>query len=188
MPAIPLPATRHRSQSWKNGLGVSQLIADHPEGAGFDKVLWQVSGTAIAKDCPFSSLPQLDRQIMVLDGGGIELASVDDTGKTHRKRLKAMRLPYAFRGDWKTECRLIAGPVRVFNVMVRRGLCEARVDFQGEKVLAGAGGETLVAVDLKTLDAWLLDGEGTIELPAGAGKVAVVRIRAVPKAPPRRRR
>jgi len=187
MPAIHLPATRHKPQPWKNGLGVSQMIVEHPDGAGFEKVLWQVGGTSIAADCPFSELPQLDRQIMVLEGGGIELTSIDDVGKTHRKRLKAMRLPYAFRGDWKTECRLINGSVRVFNVMARRGAYDAHVDFQGEKTLAGHGGETLVVVELKSLDAWLLDGEGTIELPASAGKVAVVRIRAVPKARPKRK-
>ncbi|MGH8764088.1 MAG: HutD/Ves family protein [Burkholderiales bacterium] len=181
MPAIHLPAARHRAQPWKNGLGVSQMIAEHPDGASYEKVFWQVGGTAIATDCPFSSLPQLDRQFMVLEGGGVELTSVDDVGKTHKKRLKAMRLPYAFRGDWKTECKLIKGPVRVFNVMVRRGLYVAHVDFQGEKILAGAGGETLIAVELKSLDAWMLDGEGTIELPPSAGKVAAVRIRALPK-------
>jgi environmental stress-induced protein Ves len=188
MPAIHLPATHHKPQPWKNGLGVSQLIVDHPEGAGFDKVLWQIGATAITADCPFSSLPQLDRQIMVLEGGGIELNSVDDVGKAHKKRLKAMRLPYAFHGDWKTDCKLIKGPVRVFNVMARRGVYEARVDFQGEKTLAGAGGETLVVVDLASLDAWMLDGEGTIELPARTGKVAVIRIRAIPKSMPKRRR
>jgi environmental stress-induced protein Ves len=188
MSAIHLPATRHKPQPWKNGLGVSHLIADHPDGAGFERVLWQVGATSISADCPFSHLPQLDRQIMVLEGGGIELTSVDDVGKAHKKRLKAMRLPWAFHGDWKTDCKLIKGPVRVFNVMARRGIYDARVDFQGEKLLAGHGGETLIAVELKTLDAWMLDGEGTIELPASAGKVAVIRIRAIPKTLPRRRR
>ena len=188
MPAHHLPATGHKPQPWKNGLGVSQLIADHPEGAGFEHVLWQVGATSIAADCPFSSLPQLDRKIMVLEGGGIELQSIDEVGKAHKKRLKAMRLPYSFQGDWKTDCKLIKGPVRVFNVMTRRGIYDAHVDFQGEKLLAGAGGETLIAVELKTLDAWMLDGEGTIELPASAGKVAAIRIRAIPKVIPRKKR
>lgn len=188
MAAVHLPATRHKPHPWKNGLGVSQMIVEHPEGAGFEKVLWQMSATSITRDCPFSHLAQLDRQIMVLEGGGIELNSIDDVGKAHKKRLKAMRLPYAFHGDWKTECKLIGGPVRVFNVMARRGVYDARVDFQGEKTLAGHGGETLVAVDLATLDAWMLDGEGTIELPASAGKVAVVRIRAIFEKPAKRNR
>jgi len=137
-------------------------------------VLWQVSSTGIAADCPFSSLPQLDRQFMVIEGKGVELSSVDETGTIRRVRVDPMN-PYAFRGDWNTQCRLLAGPVKVFNVMARRGQFTAEVLVSDGRELRGETGETLVAVDLKSLDAWRLDGAGEMTLPSGA--IAVVRFR-----------
>src|SRR5687768_3389579 len=74
-----LPAQAHRTQPWKNGLGVSRMIAEVPSGAGFDAVLWQVSVTEISTDCPFSDLPGLGRQFAVIEGDGVELVSVDET-------------------------------------------------------------------------------------------------------------
>ena len=168
-----LPAARHRMQPWKNGLGVSYTIADFPRGAGFDAVDWQVGSTEIGVDCPFSDLPGLDRQFMVIEGAGVELTCADETGKTTVHRVDPMHGPFAFRGDWRTTCRLLNGPVKVFNVMTRRGKYAAAVG-----VVSGLGGvrpsagETLIAVELPTLDAWILD-----ELVAGIGRAVLVRIR-----------
>jgi environmental stress-induced protein Ves len=172
-----LPATAHRTQPWKNGLGVSQLIAEVPPGVGFDAVLWQISVTEIGNDCPFSSLPGLDRQFVVIEGAGVELANVDEaTGAASARMVQRFR-PYAFPGDWRTSCRLLDGPVRVLNVMTRRGQFAATVEIRpagGKLTLNGASGETLVAVDLQSLDAWLLDG-GVCTVAPSAG-VALVRV------------
>ena len=47
-----------------------------------------------------------------------------------------------------------------------------------DKILKNPQSETLVAVRLDNLDAWLLlDPSEAAELPAGAGRAAVVRIR-----------
>lgn len=176
-----LPANLHRTQRWKNGFGVSHLIADMPPGAGFDTVLWQVSVTEIERDCPFSNLPGLDRQFTVIDGAGVELASVDEaTGAASRQIVQRLR-PYAFAGDWRTTCRLLDGPVRVLNVMTRRGQFTATVEIRTtdrELQLAPAAGEVLVFVDLRSLDARLLDASDrcTIEPAADAASVAVVRL------------
>jgi environmental stress-induced protein Ves len=118
MPTIRLSAERYLALPWKNGLGISRTIAGFPEGAGFDDVLWQVGSTEIGADCPFSSLPGLDRQFMVIEGAGVELANVDEeTGASWRERIELLQAPYAFRGDWRTTCRLLSGPVRVLNVI-----------------------------------------------------------------------
>ena len=182
MPATQLRAAQHKSQPWKNGLGVSQIIADCPQGAGFDAVLWQVGSTKIAADCPFSSLPGLDRLFMVLEGAGVELTCIDEmSGKIIRARIDMLRTLFAFRGDWRTTCRLLGGPVRVFNVITRRGRANAQVGFSSERTLKKAAGETLLVVALGTLDAWLLADaqEETWTLPSlAAERVALVRIRA----------
>jgi environmental stress-induced protein Ves len=78
----------HQLQPWKNGLGVSRIIASDPPGAGYDAVLWQVGSTEITADCPFSSLPGLDRLFMVIERAGVELTSVDDGGKIRRARSR----------------------------------------------------------------------------------------------------
>jgi environmental stress-induced protein Ves len=177
MSTIPLPAAQRRAQPWKNGLGVSHTIAEFPQGAGFDAMEWQVGHTDIGADCPFSDLPGLDRQFMVIAGVGVELTSKDaETGAAWHERIERLQAPYAFRGDWSTQCRLLAGPVRVLNVITRRKRCAAAVDFADATELAGAAGETLIAVDLASLDAWRLDGAGSMRVPRG--DVAVVRIRA----------
>lgn len=172
---IQLPAAQHAALPWKNGLGVSRTIAGFPAGAGFDAVQWQVGATEIGVDCPFSDLPQMDRQFMVIGGNGVELSCIDDGGKKRIFQVKPMQPAQAFRGEWKTECRLVSGPVKVFNVMTRRGRFAADLSFANGKALDGKAGETTVAVDLKSLDAWRLDGAGTLALPAG--HVIVVRIR-----------
>jgi len=175
MAAIHLPASQHRAQPWKNGLGLSRTIADFPAGASFDAVKWQVSATEIGADCPFSDLPGLDRQFMVIDGNGVELSCIDDSGKTRLFQGKTMQGPCTFSGEWKTQCRLLSGPVKVFNVMTRRGRFAAELSFAEGAAVDADSRQTLVAVDPRSLDAWRLDGPGRLVLPASA--TIVVRIR-----------
>lgn len=162
----------HRAQPWKNGLGISYTIADHPHGAGFDVVKWQVGHTDIGVDCPFSNLASLDRQFMVIEGKGVELTCVDEAGKRTLNRVEPLMAPFAFRGDWTTSCRLLDGPVKVFNVMTRRGNFSADLEFvSGLESIRKSAGETLIAVALPTLDAWILDGP-----PPPFGRGLLVRI------------
>ena len=135
---------------WKNGLGVSRVIASDPPGAGYDKVDWQVGITDIGIDCPFSSLPGMDRQFMLLEGEGVELHCIDVvSGVDVRRRVDAPFVPFAFRGDWQTMCRLLGDPVQVFNVMTRRSHAEARISqlrWSGALFLEQKPGESVVAV------------------------------------------
>ena len=172
MPAIHFPASKHRAQPWKNGLGVSYTIADFPQGAGFDTVEWQVGHTDIGVDCPFSDLPGLDRQFMVIEGAGVELTCADEAGKTTVHRIDSLQAPFAFHGDWATSCRLLDGPVKVFNVMTRRGKYNAVVEILSSVTYKGATQDRLIAVALPGLDAWLGNGP----LPE-IGRGILVRIR-----------
>jgi environmental stress-induced protein Ves len=180
MALIQLPAAQHMTLPWKNGLGMSQVIASDPPGAGFDTLRWQVGSTQIGADCPFSDLPGLDRLFMVIGGDGVELTCVDEDGKTRRARIEPMQPPYAFKGDWRTDCRLIAGPVTVLNVITRPGQGRASVELAHAKFLTAAKDETVVAVDLDSLDAWLLYGATEcFALPDATARVTVVRIHPV---------
>jgi len=138
-------------------LGVSYTIADFPKGAGFDAVDWQVGHTDIRVDCPFSNLPGMDRLFMVIEGRGVELTCIDESGRKTANRVEPLRAPFAFRGDWTTSCRLIDGPVKVFNVMTRRGRFSASVQDMSSMDTGFEG--NLIAVALPGLEAWIVDGD-----------------------------
>lgn len=135
---------------WMNGLGVSRVIASDPPGAGYDTVHWQVVTTAITADSPFSSLPGTDRQFTLLEGRGVELRCVAPAeGVNVTKAVDTPYVPFAFRGDWKTDCRLLGGEVRVFNVTTRRSRAAARLRITrwgGDMLVDQPPGETLLAV------------------------------------------
>jgi environmental stress-induced protein Ves len=154
------------------------MIATDPPGAGYDTMRWQLGGTEIAADCPFSEHQGLDRLFMVVEGKGVELKSIDDHGATRTTPVYPLRLPYAFRGDWKTDCRLLDGPVKVFNVIARRGKARASVEFVQGGTLSKAAGEIAFAVHLASLEAWMLAGpqseSAAIQPPPGP--VALIRI------------
>ncbi len=100
---------------WKDGGGQTTEIASHPPGAtlaGFD---WRVSIADVATDGPFSSFAGVDRTLVLLAGAGMRLA-----GASHATELRAPYEPYAFSGEDATSCALVDGPVRDFNLMVRR--------------------------------------------------------------------
>ena len=185
---------------WKNGLGVSHVIASDPPGAGYDTVYWQVGTTAITADCPFSSLPGTDRQFTLLEGRGVELrCAAPAEGVNVTKAVDTPFVPFAFRGDWKTDCRLLGGVAQVFNVMTRRGRATAKLRitrWNGDMLCDQHPGETLLAVMLSGTatipgEAAPLRGNDTVVLDTPAGerraiqslgegaRIAIVRIAGV---------
>lgn len=114
---------QYRAIPWKNGRGVAHQIAVHPRDAGYDSFVWQVSRPEITADSPFSSFAGLDRQFMLVSGNGVELSCPEFT-----RRIDAPLEPFAFRGEWDVQCRLLDGPVQVLNVMTRRGRAGARIE------------------------------------------------------------
>lgn len=154
-----LRRAEYRAIRWKNGRGVAYQIAAEPPEAGYDELAWQVSRPEIAQDGPFSSFPGLDRQFMLVSGAGITLRLRSEAdGVALERRIDRALEPFAFRGDWETECFLVDGPVQVFNVMTRRGRAGARIEIVSLDVarpLAKPAGETLLAYVARGLvDAW----------------------------------
>ena len=195
-----LRAAEFTALPWKNGLGVSRVIASDPPGMGYDAVHWQVGTTAITADCPFSSLPGTDRQFTLLEGRGVELKCLAPAeGVNVTCSVDAPFVPFAFRGDWETHCRLLGGVVRVFNVMTRRGRAEAKLRitrWSGDMLCDQHPGETLLGVMLEGAATTLgepvaLKGNDTLLLNAPAGerraihalgdgaRIAIVRIARV---------
>jgi environmental stress-induced protein Ves len=103
----------YQRMPWKNGGGTTTEIwkATSPDG----EMLWRLSIADVASDGPFSAFPSIDRWIMLIEGNGMEL-TID--GQV--RRIADPFEPLAFSGDARTDCRLLAGPIRDFNLMMAR--------------------------------------------------------------------
>ncbi|MFG2751058.1 HutD/Ves family protein [Streptomyces xanthophaeus] len=153
-PRVLRAADRHGS-AWKNGGGVTREIAAWPEGAGTDGFAWRVSLADVAANGPFSGFPGVDRTLTLVEGAGMDLTVVAEP-----RRVDERFVPQDFPGDAPTDCRLLGGPVRNFNVMYRRSGVRAQTAVvRGRLALAAAPGETLLVV--------ALSGRAAVEVSPG---------------------
>ncbi len=100
-----------RPQPWKNGGGTTRELVAWPSADA-----WQVriSVAEIAADGPFSAYPGVARWFTVLKGAGVELRVGD---RLHR--LGRNSAPLCFDGGVSAVCRLVDGPTRDLNLMLR---------------------------------------------------------------------
>ena len=130
---------------WKNGGGSTAEIAVEPAGAdlgtGFG---WRLSIATVERDGPFSTFAGYDRWIMLIEGAGMVL----DFGDGRTTRIAERFRPFDFAGEASVECRLLGGPIRDFNLMLRRAFHagEVHVVELGDEPLALAtdGGSMVI--------------------------------------------
>ena len=103
-------------QPWKNGLGVQYEITC--DGSLPDDWTWRLSTADITQDVPFSVFPGVNREFCVADGNGVVLTI---NGVEHRCEPGSIT---KFRGDDEVFARLIDGPMKAVNLMVRDGAVE----------------------------------------------------------------
>jgi len=127
---------------WRNGGGETREIAAWPPFGEPDAFDWRVSVATIAASGPFSVFPGIDRTIMLIEGDGVQLRA-DDLAH----RLDTPCEPFAFSGDLAMHCILLGGASIDFNVMCRRGRCQAAVRvFNAASKLAPADHGLLLSV------------------------------------------
>ena len=107
---------------WKNDGGWTTQIARSNDPPG-DDFCWRVSIAEIETDGPFSSFPGVTRDLLLLEGNGIEL-DIDDNAPL---RLSTRFARAHFNGESRVQCRLLAGATRDFNVLARRDAVRAEV-------------------------------------------------------------
>ena len=161
-------------QPWKNGGGVTHELWRAPASGEFNL---RMSIATVATDGPFSLFPGVDRVLTLLEGNGFALA-----GPAGRREVTLVGQSIEFAGEQVWECSLLNGPVRDFNVMVRRGFpvrvsriglgMLPRVDcfvfalVDGVEVYSAAcGGGTLNRYDLGRWDE--IGGAAFVEAPEG---------------------
>ena len=109
-----LRESQYNRQPWRNGGGVTAEIRREPMTDG--EFLWRLSMADVASDGPFSKFPGYDRHIMLIEGAGMML----EHENLPTRSLERPFDPHSFPGDVHTECRLIEGPCRDLNLMIRR--------------------------------------------------------------------
>ena len=127
----------YRRMPWQNGGGHTTEIAAHPEASGFSSFAWRVSVAEVHKDGPFSLFAGVDRTLVLLSGSGMRL-----TGDGEPLEIRTAFEPVSFSGDQPVHCDLVDGPVRDFNLMVRRGTAS------GSIVVRREGGEAIAPADI----------------------------------------
>ena len=112
------PVVRHvrlaeaPSVPWRNGGGTTREL--WVEGDGPCGFAVRISVADVEQAGPFSMFPGVDRVIALLSGAGFVL---ERDGFQVRCATGA---PWAFAGEDRWSCALIAGPVRDLNLMVDR--------------------------------------------------------------------
>jgi len=131
-----LSPSDYRRMPWKNGGGNTTEIAAHPPGAVLASFAWRVSVANIEQDGPFSLFEGVDRTLVLLAGEGMRLI-----GEGEPLELRTPFDPVNLAGDRALHCSLIGGPVRDFNLMVRRGSA------RGDVIVRREGGEAIAPAD-----------------------------------------
>ncbi|MEO6836346.1 MAG: HutD family protein [Candidatus Tumulicola sp.] len=115
-----LRSESYRPVAWKNGTGTTDEIA----ASSAIEPGWRLSLATIDRDGPFSDFTGYDRTIVPIQGNGIELTFDEVDAVLLERRFQA----FGFRGERRTWCRILGGPVRDFNVMTRRAAFSHVVD------------------------------------------------------------
>ncbi|HSI39526.1 MAG TPA: HutD family protein [Xanthobacteraceae bacterium] len=153
----------YRDIAWKNGGGVTSDILLYPQGASHEDFDIRVSLAPIVAAGPFSSFPGIDRHITLLSGNGLVL--VFETAEHALARLS----PFYFDSVLAPVSRLNDGPVRVLNVMTRRGRWNAQVmaiSASGDPLLTPPEGGHAVLYAVAGL--WQVsDGDAVVRIEPG---------------------
>jgi hypothetical protein len=99
------------AQPWRNGGGSTRELLAWPDASRWKA---RISVAEVAADGPFSVFPGVQRWFAVLEGRGVELA-IDG----RRARVTRGAAPIGFSGGAATVCRLLGGPTRDLNLMLR---------------------------------------------------------------------
>ena len=114
-------AADHLAMPWANGQGTTLELVVHPRGATTASMEWRISVATVAEPGPFSSLPGVDRVLLMLDDVEAVL-SIDGLAVAMRRFDQVV-----FSGDSGVALTTVSAPARDLNLMTRRGLWGGRM-------------------------------------------------------------
>lgn len=139
---------------WKNGGGVTRELLKLPHPSEPSRFLARLSIARVSASGPFSVFPGVERIIMLLEGTGMALSIAGAPEVVLDQRWQ----PFAFSGDAQSDCRLLGGAVRDFNLMVDRATAKATL-----AVLHLAPGETRTLAGASTVLLHVLEGRASVD-------------------------
>ena len=113
LPLAPLRAADVPPQPWRNGSGQTRELLAWPAGPDWRL---RISLADIESDGPFSAFPGVQRWFAVIEGAGVALALA-----AGERRLTTASDALSFDGAEAPGCKLIDGPTRDLNLMLREG-------------------------------------------------------------------
>jgi environmental stress-induced protein Ves len=122
MPVQLIEANTITPTPWRNGGGCTRELFTRPDAAETlsptvdDDWALRISLADIDRDGPFSAFPGVQRWFVVVQGAGVHLSLPE--GEVHQTLHSP---PLHFDGAAAPGCRLLGGPTRDLNLMVRRG-------------------------------------------------------------------
>ncbi|QKJ86503.1 HutD-family protein [Paramixta manurensis] len=143
-----LPVSR-----WRNGGGETREIVSFPPHA--EPFGWRASIATIASSGDFSTFPEVDRVITLLEGDGVELHAAG-------RYVQPLQLnqPFRFAGEEAISAHLNGGESRDFNVMTRRGEFRSEVFTTAESQHSALGVCWIIAGVWRVGERQLTRGEG----------------------------
>jgi uncharacterized protein len=111
---MAVQAAQVAPQRWRNGGGRTRELLAWPDGADWTL---RVSVADIDADGPFSAFAGVQRWFAVIEGAGLMLSWPGG-----ERRMDATSDPIVFDGGAAPDCRLVNGPRRDLNLMLRGGL------------------------------------------------------------------
>lgn len=154
---------------WKNGGGVTREIAaarDETPGAALDAFAWRVSVADVAQPGPFSRFEGVERTLVLLEGAGMLL---DEAGPVAKTLALVQPLDVArFAGETAIDARLVDGPTRDFNLMVRRDAARGTLDVWRAPMARDIAAQTVLLYCAQgAIDVRVERGERAFSLGAG---------------------
>ena len=104
--------SEHRAMPWANGRGTSYEIASDRDDE--DRWSWRVAIAPVVVDGQFSSLPGVNRELVVIEGNGMVLEVDGESVECLPGQV------VRFSGDSTTFARLVGGPVVDLGLMTVR--------------------------------------------------------------------
>jgi hypothetical protein len=144
----------YRDMPWKNGGGVTRELLKLPHPSEPARFLARLSIARVEASGPFSVFPGVDRIIMLLEGEGMALSIASAPEVVLDRRWQ----PFAFPGDAESDCRLLGGAVRDFNLMVDRATAKATLE-----VVQLSPGETRTVDGASTVLLHVLEGRASVD-------------------------
>jgi len=146
--AVILRAADRRAVPWKNGGGLTREVAVHPPGSDLASFDWRVSLAEVHQGGPFSTFPEIDRELAVI-GGRLELSIAGREVLT----LSPQSAPVGFPGDLPARAEPVQSPVFDLNVMTRRGrfVAHLRRGSAANSMMLRLGADATLLLALKAL-------------------------------------